>query len=298
MIAQDLVPNVANVNVEKLVKTNTMHASADRHKPEVNSNFANGYTNMALPDTIHEVIQRLEQIVEDCVKTDAREGYFAALYLRVTRQVSKKIDERYFDDNARMERLDVVFANRCLAAYDQYRQQQPCSASWQLAFDTCHRWPPLVLQHLLMGMNAHIGLDLGIAAATVCPGKAIEALHSDFNKINEILASLVNTVQDEIAQIWPLLKPIDWLAGKLDEEIAVFSMDMARDAAWKVALDYAALTTEADQETYRNTRDAIVAAFGKKIAHPGWIISIVIGVLRAFERGDVKSKIEALSEVA
>src|SRR6185503_17794712 len=139
------------------------------------------------PRTIAEVIEQLEHIVADCQASKLREGYFAALYLRVTREVARKISSNFFDDNARMEQLDVTFANRYLTAYDQYKHHQKCSASWQVAFETCRNWRPLVLQHLLLGMNAHIGLDLGIAAATVCPGNAIQTLHNDFNKINTIL---------------------------------------------------------------------------------------------------------------
>jgi hypothetical protein len=43
-------------------------------------------------------------------------------------------------------------------------------------------------------MNAHINLDLGIAAAQVAPGPALPALHTDFLCINAILASVVATV--------------------------------------------------------------------------------------------------------
>ena len=249
---------------------------------------------MALPQTIQEVIGQLEQIVKDCEENEWREGYFAALYLRVTREVQRKIADNFFDDNPRMEKLDVIFANRYLEAYDRYRHLQSCSASWQLAFTSCDHWRPIVLQHLLLGMNAHIGLDLGIAAATICPGNSIEDLHADFNKINAILASLVNTMQDELSKIWPPLKIIDWLAGKLDEEIAIFSMDVARDAAWTVAKKYATITIPVQREVYIRTRDEKVNSFGIKVSNPGWILSSVIGLIRVFESGTVKGKIEIL----
>lgn len=256
-------------------------------------------TMAAQPGTatsMDEVIDQLEQIVQHAITHSEREGYFAALYLRVTRAVKQKIEDGYFDDNPRMERLDVVFANRYLVAYHQFKNGQPCSASWQLAFDTCQRWQPLVLQHLLLGMNAHIGLDLGIAAATICPGASIPSLHDDFNKINTVLAGLVNTVQNELAQLWPLLKVIDWVAGKLDEEIAILSMDIARDAAWKEATQYAALTTPSEQAEFIKMRDGKVSAFGKKVASPGIILNTLLWLLRMFERGSVKAKVEVLDE--
>jgi hypothetical protein len=251
---------------------------------------------MSQPRNIAEVIDQLERIVADSQTSGEREGYFAVLYLRVTRAVQAKIKDGFFDNNPRMEQLDVIFASRYLTAYDQHKHHQKCSASWQVAFAACRNWRPLVLQHLLLGMNAHIGLDLGIAAATVCPGQTIQILEDDFNKINTILAMLVNTVEAELADLWPLLKPINWLAGKLDEKLAVFSMDIARDAAWEVALQYAILTTPVQREAFIRNRDERVAVFGKKVAQPGFMLNSLIGILRAFERGSVADKIGVLDE--
>ncbi|HZV71090.1 MAG TPA: DUF5995 family protein [Saprospiraceae bacterium] len=249
---------------------------------------------MVFPSSIEEVIFQLEQIIEECEKRGSREVYFAALYLRVTKEIRNKINEKYFDDNERMELLDVVFANRYIAAYHQYRQNQACSASWGLAFETCQKWRPIVMQHLLAGMNAHIGLDLGIAAATVCPGASIESLRNDFDKINIILGGMVNSVQAEISQIWPLLKPIDFLAWKLDEKLAVFSMEIARKKAWKVAVEYAPLELKEHQEKYFKEHDKRVAAFGKKMVRPGIILTFIITIIRVLEHGNVKSKIKVL----
>lgn len=252
-------------------------------------------TNSHLPETIEEVIERLDQIVKSSEKNGSRLGYFAALYKRVTVTVKNRIDEQYFDDNERMERLDVVFANRYLIAYDAYQNGQPCTQSWQLAFDETKRWKPLVLQHLFGGMNAHIGLDLGIAAATIEPD--ILSLRGDFEKINAVLASLVDEVQSELSSFWPLLKPVDFIAGRTDEALANFAMEIAREAAWKVALDYSALSEEA-REAYIQERDQKVVNFGRTLYRPGWLLSFAVFMFRLFEFGSIKRKIRALNRTA
>ena len=117
--------------------------------------------------TIDEFIALLTEIIEKSIAENNRAGYFAVLYRKVTVAVAQKIKEGYFDDNARMEKLDVIFANRYLDAWNCNNAGKPCSSSWQLAFNTCKNWRPMVMHHLLCGMNAHISLDLGIAAATV-----------------------------------------------------------------------------------------------------------------------------------
>jgi hypothetical protein len=144
-------------------------------------------------------------------------------------------------------------------------------------------------------MNAHIGLDLGIAAASVCPGESIEKLYGDFVKINSILSSMVNKVQDNLASIWPILKLIDWLAGKLDEEIAKFSIEIARDAAWKVALDFAKIQNTKEQFDYIENRDNKVSNFSKKLYRPGFLLSSLIMLIRIGETGTVARKIRKLT---
>ncbi len=128
--------------------------------------------------TIKEVITALDQIIADSVDENNRAGYFASLYKKVTMAVAQKITEGYFDNNERMERLDVVFANFYLDAYDSYRQGKTCAASWQLAFDEKRNWPPMILQHLLAGMNAHISLDLGVATALASQGQPIQLVQN------------------------------------------------------------------------------------------------------------------------
>ena len=47
---------------------------------------------------------------------------------------------------------------------------------------------PVILQHLLLGINAHINLDLGIAAVETSPGNQLAPLKNDFDMINKLLA--------------------------------------------------------------------------------------------------------------
>lgn len=249
-----------------------------------------------LPTNIDQLIEQLNQILEWSKENGNRLGYFPALYKRVTIEVKIKITENYFDDNERMEKLDVVFANRYIEAFHEFRNGNKCTQSWHLAFDVTKRWPPLVIQHLLLGMNAHISLDLGIAAATVAGGKDIMSLQNDFMKINTILGILVDDVQDQLSRMWPLLKPIDWAAGKLDEKLSKFAMGIARDAAWQVALDYSKLTSDEEKALYIKTRDAVVAKFGSKLANPGLVLSGIILLMRFLEFGTVVRKIGYLDE--
>src|SRR5947209_12113902 len=109
-----------------------------------------------MPATIAAVVERLQAIVQECARAGDRLGYFAALYQRVTMRVRDGIAAGEFQDGARMEALDVAFANRYLDAYDALRAGDQPSRSWLCAFEAARGGGATVLQHLLLGMNAHI----------------------------------------------------------------------------------------------------------------------------------------------
>ncbi len=54
-------------------------------------------------------------------------------------------------------------------------------------------------------------------------------------KINELLTSLMDDVQNDLAKIWPMLFVFMKFFNKTDGLIANFSMNLARDGAWKFA---------------------------------------------------------------
>ncbi len=132
-------------------------------------------------DDIDVVLDRLGVLVDDAKSRGDRAGYFAAMYRKVTIAVKDAIVAGRFEDGDRIARLDRVFAERYLDAHAVAEAGGRPSASWQVAFDADDRWRPIIIQHLLVGMNAHINLDLGIAAATVAPGADLAGLKSDFD---------------------------------------------------------------------------------------------------------------------
>ncbi len=243
--------------------------------------------------SIDEVIAQLTAIVEWSKQNNSRMGYFAALYRKVTIQVKKGITDNFFDDGPRMERLDIIFANRYIHACYQYQTGQTPTQSWVRAFNETEHWWPIVLQHLLIGMNAHINLDLGIAAAETVPPGELPSLKGDFDKINGVLAGLVGDVQKELAEIWPLLKLLNSALGNVETAIINFSMEKARDAAWSFAEKLSPLSEEQRQQAIID-KDEMIALFSRVISHPGYYPSLIIGIIRLGERGTTRQRIEIL----
>ena len=101
-----------------------------------------------------------------------------------------------------MEKLDVIFALRYIDAWKAWISGKPLTQSWQVAFDASKNGGTVILQQMLLGINAHINLNLGIAASETVgsQGSIVNILH-DFDTINAILAPLVDEVQKDLTQV-------------------------------------------------------------------------------------------------
>lgn len=242
---------------------------------------------------IDEVIQNLDRIIDRSIATGSRLGYFPALYRKVTLQVAREISQGRFEDGSRMERLDVLFANRYLDAFELFEQGKAVPASWRLAFETAGEWWPIVLQHLLLGINAHINLDLAVAAAATSPGPALPGLRNDFNRINGILAALVDDVKAELNAIWPLLGLVDHVSGRSDDVLINFSMSKARDCAW-LAAERLAVASPTEHDSLMKQLDTRVVVIGRLVRRPGVLAGATTRLVRLGELKSVREVIEIL----
>lgn len=246
--------------------------------------------------TIDEVIENLEYIIKTSKKEENPLGYFAVLYQKVTINVKEKLNTNYFDDDHRMEMLDVVFANKYLSAYSNYSQGKEISKSWDVAFKLSENSNLIVLQHLLLGMNAHINLDLGVAASEISDKSNIHLLHSDFNKINGILASLVEEVQQNLSKIWPTLLKILKFFNKADDFLIDFSMNLARDGAWEFANELVLKQDKTNRDKSLVLRDEKIEELAGLVTNHGFLVQAVFKIIRFFERGKTSDKIKILQE--
>ena len=245
--------------------------------------------------TIQEVIDALDQIIADSIRRHSRLGFFAALYRRVTVTVKQGITAEIFDDGQRMEKFDVAFANRYLAAYDRYHSQKAAIQAWAVSFEAAKNANLMLLQHLLLGMNAHINLDLGVVAAQIAPGDAIDSLENDFDRINVILGSLVGEVVHEFTQIWPFIGWTDKQLRGHERAPIGFEMQVVRDRAWKVALALAKLDPAAQAAEIEKI-DQQVARLGHFVAHPGVPIEPIIWIFRKTDLKTTGATIKILNE--
>jgi hypothetical protein len=243
--------------------------------------------------TIDEVLEQLDAVIAVSKENNDPLGCFAYIYRRTTAQIKLAILEGKFEDNARMEKFDVLFANKYLDAYRDFHNGKAVCSPWTAAFDV-KKDKLTILQHIILGMNTHINYDLGLSATEFMAGGKIEELEKDFMLVNDILASLVDELQVKVSKVSRLMFLLDWIGERNDEVVINFSMEKARKQAWNFALAMSVIEGPA-REAMIIEAENLVTILGNKLKNPpGKLLPFVINIISRFETKDVKKIIARL----
>lgn len=243
--------------------------------------------------TIDGVLRRLDEIIQESRRRRDRRGYFAALYRRMTGRVLVGIQRGEFEDGPRMERLDVLFAQRYFDAWDGWHRGRPVPQVWREALTPTDE-PRMILQYLLVGMNAHINFDLALAARDLALPGGLLPLKRDFMKINDLLAEQLDAVQGRIGRFSPLFHAIDRAGGRHDEVVASFSIVRARQSAWDNAMQLSNTPDGPARSALEDRLDRKTADRGRLIATPGSLGGRALQMAAALELATVEDVIDAL----
>jgi hypothetical protein len=142
-------------------------------------------------------------------------------------------------------------------------------------------------------VNAHINLDLPVAAARMFPGAEIAALKRDFDLVNDILIAVLGDLQVALAPLSPLLGALDVVLGRLDEEIVGFNVAKARAEAWDAAVLLARQPEDAQAATEKML-DRYANGLARVVLAPPFPLPAALEVLRATERTGVAESIRRL----
>lgn len=243
-------------------------------------------------ETIDDAIDAMDALLDRALDTGDPQGFFLCVYRSVTARVRDGIRAGEFDDCERMERFDVAFARLYLDAASGFEKGQSISRSWQVVFEAPSS--ALALQHVIAGMNAHINLDLGLAAAQVQRGSPVADLQVDFERLNDVLVAMIDRMQHALAHTAGWLAGADEWAGRVDELLSGWSIAHARGRAWAFAERLA--VAGPDHDRLVEVRDAQVAALGQRILHPPPPARWLTGWMAEHERVDLDAVIRALAD--
>jgi hypothetical protein len=187
---------------------------------------------------IVEVTARLRGIVSALEPGDGIRA-FTTLYLAVTEAVAEAARPGAFEDVRFLRWLDVVFANLYFDALRGFAGgASSVPNAWAPLLDARERRGILPLQFALAGMNAHINRDLPLALVATCEQRGIELRRRspqrrDYRRINALLARTEQRVKAELAT--GVVGDVDVALGQVDDVVAMWNVERAREAAWAQA---------------------------------------------------------------
>lgn len=198
--------------------------------------------NTAGADDHADPIARMDALASVWLTGADGRGTFLACYRLMTGSMRGASDR--FADPAWVDRLLVRFADYYFDGLDAYdRDPDAAPPAWRLAHDSC-REPHAELQRLLLGISAHINVDLPLTVEELLAPEwpaldaaAREVRRADFLAVNEVIGATVDAVQDSVVEAAvPVLKVFDVLLGRLDEFVASRLLYGWRDRAWENAV--------------------------------------------------------------
>jgi hypothetical protein len=192
------------------------------------------------------IILDMRRHVGDWESTGDRRAIFLGCYLRMTENMLGAIGDGEFHDAAWVSALLHHFADyyfNALAAYDRGDPNTP--AVWQQTHDAARNPETMVLQNLLLGVNAHINYDLVLALVDMLSPEwgGLDAggrtrRYEDHDHVNDVIARTVDCVQDEVVERYaPEMDLIDKLLGPVDEWLAASLIRRWRDEVWDHAVE-------------------------------------------------------------
>lgn len=221
--------------------------------------------------TLAQVIANFDTVIAWAIEERSGIGYFPTVYRRATIAIDAAVrDGKSFEHPDVMARFAVIFSQRYFDAVNAYLNPRPFERPtnvWQWHFVGLEYDEPIIFQHLLTAVDAHVNLDLGVAASQVGRGDMPD-LHDDFNMVNTILASQVQAVFDALGDVSPNVKKIrDAIPDSVEVSSINELLQAFRDLAWKFAVALTDDPPERFQELV-DQHDAWASVLATKYLYP------------------------------
>lgn len=218
--------------------------------------------------------------------TDAS-GYFAAMYARVTERIESAARDRAFDDGARMEAFARAFARwyvtPATSRDDPVGTEPDC---WRASFDVAADPALLIVQHLLLGINAHVNHDLALTVVEVAAARGdLGSIRPDFNAVNSILAETYDELLADLGLVSRWATRASAIGGG---DAFNFSLRVAREQAWRAAVAMHTLD-DLGLRSYEAELDRLVTVLAHQITRPPRLVRPLVWLARRVENDDAPS---------
>jgi hypothetical protein len=222
----------------------------------------------------------IEELRSAALAADDASGHFPAMYARVTQRIQAAVESGRFGDGAGMVQFAGAFAGWYLRPRSGV---EPIPGSWRAAWAVGGDRRLLIVQHLLLGINAHVNHDLGQAVVEVADERGdLPAMRDDFNAVNAVLS---DTMPDVLRDLGRASRWVNIAAARGGGRLFNFSLGAARDQAWRFAERTYPLTTD-ERAREAAVLDDLVRVLAYMITTPGRPVGWLAPVGRWLETDD------------
>jgi hypothetical protein len=223
--------------------------------------------------TASAIIPRMHALSDEWENRQDRRAIFLRCYSMMTANMLQAIDEGRFEDREWVDRLMHRFADYYFDALACYDCGEDVPEVWKDVHESAARHDLHVLQHLLLGVNAHINYDLVLTLhemlrdewATLSP-EGRERRYRDHRLVNTIIGETIDKVQDEVVEKYaPMMDLVDRLLGRLDEKLLLQLITRWRENVWAHSQQLLRCESEQAREQYRRQVEAEV------LKHARWL---------------------------
>jgi hypothetical protein len=192
-----------------------------------------------------ELLSQMQECTDRWNAANDRRAVFLECYTLMTANMLQTINAGEFHDGKWAGKLLHRFAEYYFEALEQYDQcTGDCSSVWQFTHDCACQEERHVLQHLLLGVNAHINYDLVLSLVEMLEpewtdlSEAQRRLrYEDHCRVNEVIAATIDTVQDTVIERHdPWMDWVDRIFGRLDERLLSALITRWREEVWQKAI--------------------------------------------------------------
>jgi hypothetical protein len=178
-------------------------------------------------ESVPDVRDRLDALADRLAASGDRRAVFLAVYARMSRRTAAALDAGHFDDTAWVRRY-----RRAALDFERGTRTTP---AWRVAFGAATDEQTLVIQDALCGILAHVVYDLAFTLRDVglSPDRVVKK--RDHDRVNDLLAGLVDDVQSSLATRFSAegLADADRLLGGFDERVTTVGLREGRAFAWR-----------------------------------------------------------------
>jgi len=215
-------------------------------------------------------------------------GYFPALYSRVTARIGASIEDGTFVDGPGIDRFATGFASHYFTAARDHPHGPRC---WQACWNVAGDRKLLIVQHLLIGINAHVNYDLPRAVVEIADQRGdLQSIRPDFDTVNDVLAATYVDVVKDLDRVSRWVNSAARLGGG---RAFNFSLTLARARAWQAASAMYPLSADG-RRAYSEELDRLVSVLAFLITKPAPVAWPLVKLAQRFEEHDPTKVVSAL----